>query len=71
MIIVIGCLMIICATTVAILRSKKPFKLILAEAKYEILYNVMGSRYMMHDFLMRKKNKTGKMFFFNCMFLIL
>ncbi|XP_076273427.1 uncharacterized protein LOC143204630 [Rhynchophorus ferrugineus] len=58
MIVAIGCLVIICATTVAIIRSKKPFKLIVAEAKYEIMYNIIGSKYMMNDIIMRKKNKT-------------
>lgn len=58
MIVVVSCLVVIGVTMVAIMRSKKPLKLILREAKYEIFYNAMGSRYMLHDFIMRKKNKT-------------
>lgn len=60
MIIAVGFLVIVCATTIAILRSKKPLKLILREAKFEILYNAVGSKYLMQDFLMKKLNKTGK-----------
>lgn len=58
MIIAVGFLVIVCATTIAILRSKKPLKLILREAKFEILYNAVGSKYLMQDFLMKKHNKT-------------
>ncbi|XP_060530483.1 dehydrogenase/reductase SDR family member on chromosome X [Cylas formicarius] len=58
MIIVIGCLVIVGVAAVAVVRSKKPLKLVLAEAKYEILYNIVGTRYMMQDFLMRKDNKV-------------
>lgn len=62
MIFAIGFLVIVCATTVAIIRSKKPLKLIISEAKYELLYNAVGSRYLMQDFLMRKQNKIGETF---------
>lgn len=58
MILAISCLIVVCVATVAIIRSKKPLKLILAEAKFEVLYNAVGSKYMMQDVLMRKKNKT-------------
>lgn len=66
MIIAVGFLVIVCATTIAILRSKKPLKLILREAKFEILYNAVGSKYLMQDFLMKKHNKTGKIIQFGC-----
>ncbi|XP_030745672.1 dehydrogenase/reductase SDR family member on chromosome X [Sitophilus oryzae] len=61
MILAIGCLVIVCATTIAVIKSKKPLKLIIAEAKYEILYNAVGSKYMMNDFLMRNKNKLTEL----------
>lgn len=60
MFILIGCGIIIFVTIVAIWRSKKPFKIILAEAKYELLYNAVGSRAILEDMFMRSKNKTGK-----------
>ncbi|XP_066141088.1 retinol dehydrogenase 12 isoform X2 [Euwallacea fornicatus] len=59
MIIAVGLLVIACATTIAILRSKKPLKLIMREAKYEVLYNAVGSKYLMQDFLMKKYNKAN------------
>lgn len=49
-------------TGVAIVRSKKPLKLILAEAKYELMYNAVGSKGVLEDYLMRAKNKTGNIF---------
>ncbi|XP_050300033.1 dehydrogenase/reductase SDR family member on chromosome X-like [Anthonomus grandis grandis] len=58
MIVIVGCSIVILATIVAIMRSKKPLKVILAEAKFEMLYNILGSKYLMHDFLMRKKNRV-------------
>ncbi|CAG9762072.1 unnamed protein product [Ceutorhynchus assimilis] len=58
MFILIACVVVLSATAIAVIRSKKPLKLILAEAKYELLYSAMGSKYMMHDILMRKKNIT-------------
>ncbi|XP_044748706.1 dehydrogenase/reductase SDR family member on chromosome X [Coccinella septempunctata] len=58
MIIICGCLVIIIATAIAIVRSKKPMDLIMAEAKYEMMYNAMGSRALLQDWMMRKDNKT-------------
>lgn len=46
------------ATIIAIVRSKKPMDLIMAEAKYEMIYNAMGSRALMQDWLMHRSNKT-------------
>nr|CAH7763647.1 unnamed protein product [Callosobruchus chinensis] len=66
MIFIIGCGIIVFITAVAIVRSKKSLKTILAEAKYELFYNFVGSRAMLQDFFMRKANKidlpvkTGK-----------
>lgn len=62
MILLIGCSVIIFVTTVALVKSKRPLRTILAEAKYELVYNALGSRALLQDFLMRKKNKTGKLF---------
>lgn len=59
MIIIIGFTIIAIATVIAIIRSKKPLGHILAEARYELLYNAMGSRALLEDFLMKGKNKTG------------
>ncbi|KAL1505366.1 hypothetical protein ABEB36_004950 [Hypothenemus hampei] len=58
MFLAIGCLMVICAATIAIIKSKKPLKLIILEAKYEILFNAIGSKYMIQDVFMRKRNTT-------------
>ncbi|EFA02555.1 retinol dehydrogenase 12 [Tribolium castaneum] len=58
MFLLIGCGIIIIVTIVAIWRSKKPLKTILAEAKYELLYNAVGSRAILEDVFMRSKNKT-------------
>lgn len=55
---------IILVTIIAIARSKKPLKLILAEAKYELVYNAIGSKALLQDMLMRSKNKTGKLYNF-------
>lgn len=60
MIFLVGCSLVILVTVVAVLRSKKPLKNILSEAKYEILYNFLGSRAMVQDFYMKSFNKTGK-----------
>lgn len=60
MIIICGCLVILVATAIAIVRSKKPMDLIIAEAKYEMIYNAMGSRALLQDWMMRGSNKTGK-----------
>lgn len=61
MIIIIGFTIIVIATAVAIIRSKKPLNLILAEARYELLYNAMGSKALLEDFMMKGKNKTGEL----------
>ncbi|KAG5880491.1 hypothetical protein JTB14_035202 [Gonioctena quinquepunctata] len=58
MIFLIGCSVIIFVTVVAIARSKKSLKTILVEAKYEIMYNFIGSRAMVQDFVMKCKNRT-------------
>lgn len=47
-------------TVVAVIRSKKPLKNILKEAKFEIIYNFLGSRAMLQDFFMKSFNKTGE-----------
>lgn len=60
MIFIVGCSLVVLVTVVAIIRSKKPFKNILNEAKYEIIYNFLGSRAMFQDIYMRSYNKTGK-----------
>lgn len=59
MFIIIGFTIIVIATAIAVIRSKKPFSHILAEARYELLYNAMGSRALLEDFVMKGKNKTG------------
>ncbi|RZC42155.1 retinol dehydrogenase 12, partial [Asbolus verrucosus] len=58
MIFLIGFGIIVIVTIVAIWRSKKPLKLILAEAKYELMYNAVGSRALLEDVVMRSRNKT-------------
>ncbi|CAH1974025.1 unnamed protein product [Acanthoscelides obtectus] len=58
MIFIIGCGIIVFITAVAIVRSKKSLKTILAEARYELFYNFVGSKAMLQDFFMRKSNKT-------------
>lgn len=60
MIIVIGFIVIVIGTTIAIMRSKKPLNHILAEAKYELTYNTLGMRALLEDYVMKGKNKTGK-----------
>ncbi|XP_063927563.1 retinol dehydrogenase 12 [Zophobas morio] len=58
MFLLIGCGIIIVVTAVAIWRSKKPLNQILAEAKYELVYNALGSRAVLEDMVMKSKNKT-------------
>lgn len=58
MIFLIGCSIVIVVTIIAIVKSKKPLKTLLIEARYELLYNYVGSRAMLQDFFMRGKNKT-------------
>ena len=60
MFLLIGCGIIIVVTAVAIWRSKKPLNQILAEAKYELVYNALGSRAVLEDMVMKSKNKTGE-----------
>lgn len=60
MIFLIGCSVVILVTVIAVVRSKKPLKRILSEAKYEIIYNYLGSRAMFQDFFMKSFNKTGR-----------
>ncbi|KAK9886960.1 hypothetical protein WA026_019218 [Henosepilachna vigintioctopunctata] len=57
MIIIGGCLVVIFVTFIAIMKSKKPLNLIMAEAKYEMVYNAMGSRALIQDWLMSGSNK--------------
>lgn len=59
-------ILLLCATIVivvlaviAIIRSDKPVKLILAEAKYELIFQSLGSRNLLNDWMMRGQNKTG------------
>ncbi|XP_019873649.2 dehydrogenase/reductase SDR family member on chromosome X [Aethina tumida] len=58
MFLIVGFCLVVVITGVAIVRSKKPLKLILAEAKYELMYNAVGSKGVLEDYLMRAKNKT-------------
>lgn len=46
-------------TAVALLRSNKPVRDVLATAKYEFFYNIVGTKAMIEDFWMKGKNKTG------------
>ncbi|XP_072376332.1 polyprenol dehydrogenase-like [Diabrotica undecimpunctata] len=57
MIFLIGCSIIILVTIIAIIRSKKPLNTLLEEAKYEMIYNYIGSRGIVQDFIMRGSNK--------------
>lgn len=50
---------IVILTIVAIIRSDKPIKLILAEAKYDLIFYSLGSQNIMQDWLMKRQNKTG------------
>ncbi|CAG9854171.1 unnamed protein product [Phyllotreta striolata] len=52
-----GCTIIIVVTVIAIAKSKKPLKTLLTEARYELLYNYVGSKGMLQDFMMRGSNK--------------
>lgn len=60
MFLLIGCGIIVIVTIVAIWRSKKPLKMILAEAKFELVYNALGSRALLEDMVMKSHNKTGE-----------
>lgn len=65
MLVIIILFVIICvATTIAVLRSKRPMKEIFAEAKYEFIYNVIGSKAIIEDIMSKGINKAGKKLFF-------
>ncbi|XP_057662122.1 dehydrogenase/reductase SDR family member on chromosome X-like [Diorhabda carinulata] len=57
MIFLVGCTIIILLTVVAIVRSKKPLKTLCKEAKYDLVYNYIGSRAILQDIIMRGSNK--------------
>lgn len=65
MIIIIGFIIIVIGTTIAIIRSKKPVAHILAEAKYELQYNSLGMKALLSDYVMKGKNKTGTEIIYN------
>ncbi|CAH0560515.1 unnamed protein product [Brassicogethes aeneus] len=58
MFLIAGFCIIVVITVISIVRSKKPLKIILSEAKYELLYNAVGSKAVIQDYLMKSKNKT-------------
>lgn len=68
MLIILGLGAVLVVTVIAVIRSKKPVGLILEEAKYEILYQIEGSKAMWQDFVMKKHNKIGKLFNLNIFF---
>lgn len=70
MIIIIGFIVIVIGTTIAIIRSKKPLGHILAEARYEMQYNSMGMKALLSDYVMKGKNKTGMHFVINTFILL-
>lgn len=63
MFIIISIFVIAVCAIIAIIRSEKSLKHILTEAKYEVVYNIIGSKALMEDFLRRGANKTGKFIF--------
>lgn len=71
MFIILGFIVIVIGTTIAIMRSKRPVGHILAEAKYELIYNTLGLKALVEDYVMRGKNKAGKTWLQSAYYIVL
>lgn len=60
MILIICLLIVLLCTIITIMRSGKPLTHIMAEVKLEAVFNMLGGRGMIEDFIMKDKNKTGR-----------
>ncbi|KAF2904225.1 hypothetical protein ILUMI_01956 [Ignelater luminosus] len=53
-------LVIVLVISILLLFSDKPIKHIIAEIKYEIIYNVVGSKALLEDIVLREKNDSAE-----------